>query len=822
MMNFPPKKNVFSLILLTTQNSKTLKLFSLEKVKIDSLRTIKITLFFIFLSATLSGQDNEELIFNSYNKFNQAPREIAYLHLNKSSFIKEEFIGFSAYILNKSTKKTLVETSNLYCSILDEENKVIKSKLVLVKKGFAHNIFKVDSLFKPGVYKFRAYTNWMRNFNERNYYEHSFSVLNTEEEEKVNVVNNNYNIQVLPESGHLVNNLSNNLGIIVKDNLGFGLKNASGKLVDNLENLVTSFTLNKFGIAKIPLFPEKGKSYKILVNNKDKILSKRITDIDFQGFVFSVKPLRGKVGLHFKTNKSTLQNIKNKSYLLAIHNGDKIKTVKFQFSNKTEFYKIFENETLYSGINIFTVFDLETKKPILERLYFNYNHIPRISTQDIIAAQETDSVSVKLKFSRKQDSINIQNISISILPKLTKAYSINSNILSQTYLEPYVKGFVEDAAYYFNKPNLKTTYNLDNLLITQGWSSYNWYNVFKEKKYPYKFEKGIEITANINNDGFVNYLALPLKNSKTKIFTTTDADKTFTHSNLYPEDKEKYKISLLNSKSTAAKPKLYLQFKPAVMPSLQQLNYQIPFKKPDFKKEKIDATLLYSNFNATEELDEVVIKANLEKKRREKLSNTSASSRIEFFDDKLSDRFPTIELYLRTKGFNVSQSSNLGTFTITNQRVSSPEAGPPIVILDGVRLTDIDILRFFRMDIVDYVEIDQIGLQYGRTASGVINIVTDPVRRASENSTTKNNVSTYNFPLSFSTPKKYYTPNYVSYTTTFFKEYGAITWYPNLKIDTNGFVTFKFPNKYKGLVNLYIEGVVNNNFVSEIKTLNVK
>lgn len=54
----------------------------------------------------------------------------------------------------------------------------------------------------------------------------------------------------------------------------------------------------------------------------------------------------------------------------------------------------------------------------------------------------------------------------------------------------------------------------------------------------------------------------------------------------------------------------------------------------------------------------------------------------------------------------------------------------------------------------------------------------------------------------------------------FFKEYGALDWFPNLKVDENGLVTFKVLNTYTPNINLYIEGIVNGEtFISETKTI---
>lgn len=140
----------------------------------------------LLISNILISQEKKlENIITSFNEYSSLYREIAYCHLNKSTFIKGEMIGFSGYVLDKDLKVPSKSTKNLYCVITDARNKVIKSKLVRVNNGFTKNVFTVDSLFSSGHYTFTAYTNWMKNFDEPNAFVEEFVVIDTEEESSI-------------------------------------------------------------------------------------------------------------------------------------------------------------------------------------------------------------------------------------------------------------------------------------------------------------------------------------------------------------------------------------------------------------------------------------------------------------------------------------------------------------------------------------------------------------------------------------------------------------------------------------------------------------
>lgn len=770
------------------------------------IKSLLFTFLFInCLSFSLFGQNLEQEILESYQKFSSPLKEVVYVHINKSVFIKNETIGFTAYVFDKSNKTPSIESKNLYCTITSKNGEIIKQKLLKIENGIAYNTFDIDDKFKSGEYTFRAYTNWMLNFKEANYYEQTFVVL--ENEVKKENTTNKYTIQALPEGGHLVVNTKNTLGIIVKNSKGIGLQNAKGKLVDENNTTFLEFTLNEFGIAKVSFTPKLKKNYKVIVNNENEKLIKPINNIKEKGISLSVYNLRDKLGLSIRTNKETIIEISNKIYLIVIHNGKNLKTVPFSFKNNLEVSKFINLKDLYKGVNIITVFDVSKKKPLLERLLFNTTGINKTQITSVNTKTEKDSINFKLKLDNKIDFEKIQNLSISVLPSNTKSYTNNSNILSKIYLEPYVKGFIQNAAYYFSSNSQKVTYNLDHLLITQGWSSYSWDDIFETNKvYNYKFEQGISLVANIQDKVKKGFLVYPLKNNKTEIFIPNEKDKAFLQNNLYPEDLEKYRVSLLKKRSRTSKPKLYLQFYPNKIPDFNVKSNKINSYKinPIYKGNNSKIPKIKSS--KIEFLDEVIVKTSLERQRIEKIKR-KAYGRIEVFTDENSKNILSLGMYLTSKGVNFKS----------------------LLLLNNAPVVDNSIIYGLPFNMIESVEIFRTGnsarYAYGPKAEpGLIKVKTKSNKEFLKSlNSSKNEVGIYDFPLTFSTPKKYYSPIYQNYYSKFFKEYGVIDWLPNLKVSKNGELSFKIRDTFTETVKLYVEGLVNDNsLVSEIKTINIK
>ena len=200
---------------------------------------IALSFMFSFLSIFSQKIELSESIFNSFKDYVELPREITYAHLNKSIYLKGETMAFSIYVFDKYDKKLSHLTTNLYCTISDENDKTIKSKMLLVKDGIANGSFFVDSLFTSGNYTFKAYTNWMKNFDEQNFYIENIKVIDPEIQSHVipKVISSILDVQFLPEGGHLLANTENTVGIAIKDSLGFGIPYTEGQLLNSKNEL---------------------------------------------------------------------------------------------------------------------------------------------------------------------------------------------------------------------------------------------------------------------------------------------------------------------------------------------------------------------------------------------------------------------------------------------------------------------------------------------------------------------------------------------------------------------------------------------------------
>ncbi len=778
-------------------------------------------------------------LVTSYKEYTELPREISYAHLNKTTYLKGEILGFTVYIFGKLNKKPSTTATNVYCTISDEKNKIIKSQMILASNGFASGSFQIDSLFTSGIYTFKAYTNWMRNFEEDNYYTQEIKIVDSEVDDiqKTKSTTSKLDAQFLPEGGYFVADVKNSVGVIIKNSLGFGVSNVVGKIVNSENTTLSDFKTNDFGISKFTFLPNAMDLYRVILSFNNTEQEFTLKKAEYKGIALTMNDLENRVALSFRTNENTIKEIKNNNYTLAIHNGKILRTIVVNLEKSLEVIKIINYEDLSPGINIFTLFD-ENSKPILERMFFKYEGINLLSSQNSQIENTKDSLTIKIPINNIDTALP-SNFSVSVLPSESKSYNPNNNIISATYLQPYIKSYIENATYYFTDITRKKKFELDNVLLTQGWSSYDWNTVFNNPpKALYEYENGISFRANINGKPAPKYAMYASINNKIEVFDIDEGAKDFGAVGLYPMDTETIRFSGIKKNKNIEKPNLYLQFSPARIPDLNKSGSPAPLNDRTVSDTYSGQKISKTSWENAEQLEEVVITANKTLTREDKLI-ASPFGKVKVIDDQIRKSNVFLRDYIRLQGFNVFQYE--GRLIITNRRPTTFGRGetittvgtlsgttntvvkvtPVIVYFNDIKLANIDNLSNYTMDDVDYIFFDKSGASEGGSgAAGVIKIYTDPTIAQSK---MERNVSQeISVPLAFSTPKKFYTPEYTTYQGKFYQDYGVIGWFPRLSIQNDGHIEFKIPRPIIDSISVFIEGTANDgSFISEKKTLSI-
>lgn len=125
------------------------------------------------------AMDNEiiTMIKKKLTKYNDAlPEDRVYLHFDKPFYEPGESIWFSAYVRDGQTLKPSHKSDIVYVELLNPKGGVEKKLTIISKNGKAAGDFSLDNEALGGMYKIRAYTNWMKNDGEENSFERDLQV----------------------------------------------------------------------------------------------------------------------------------------------------------------------------------------------------------------------------------------------------------------------------------------------------------------------------------------------------------------------------------------------------------------------------------------------------------------------------------------------------------------------------------------------------------------------------------------------------------------------------------------------------------------------
>jgi alpha-2-macroglobulin-like protein len=105
-----------------------------------------------------------------------AKEERVFLHLDRPMYEPGDNIWFAAYLQDAVSMKSGSNSEILNVEMLDPKGAVVKSYSLILKEGKAAGDFTISEDAPGGIYKIRAFTNWMKNKAENNCFEREIQV----------------------------------------------------------------------------------------------------------------------------------------------------------------------------------------------------------------------------------------------------------------------------------------------------------------------------------------------------------------------------------------------------------------------------------------------------------------------------------------------------------------------------------------------------------------------------------------------------------------------------------------------------------------------
>lgn len=467
------------------------------------------------------------------------PQEKVYLHFDNTEYYQGETIWFKAYVV-RADRNSLSEMSKiLHVELVTPEGRIIETLKLKIENGQCHGDFNIEKTGYGGFFEVRAYTRYMLNFAENNYFSRVFPVydkpLDTKNsDQKISqkpahlsipqvrskfLQKDKLALYFYPEGGNLVHGITSQVAFKAIDNKGENAI-ASGYLMNEKGEKISEISTEYNGMGMFSFLPDSGK-YSIKIPYENKEYTFALPKILPIGMVMNVNNFnKEKVNITIqKSEKFTLDSLG----IMFTNRGILYGFEKISFDSEDMLYFSFPKKMLPSGITQITLFDSQGNVLAERMIFINHHSEMKMEVvQNKPSYLPFDKIGLVFSVKDKNEHPVETNLSVAVRDASSCANNpLANNILTDLLLTSDLKGYIENPAFYFEKDDKTHHYALDLLMLTQGWSKYNWKKMtgITPTTITHPMEKGLYI------DGAVSSLIRkkPLPNIDVLMFLTGDS-----------------------------------------------------------------------------------------------------------------------------------------------------------------------------------------------------------------------------------------------------------------------------------------------------------
>jgi hypothetical protein len=475
------------------------------------------------VSASAASTDEEmtalrQLVFNT-SQFNRlCPQEKVYLHFDNTAWFQGDVVWFAAHVVDAVTGCPS-RSRVLYVDLLSPSGTLLRQLKLKVEDGRCHGSFplvdhsteKARALrgvlsYPSGYYEVRAYTLNMLNFDSRAIFsrvipvyqapgregDFSHPVLNRSiapwvETQRPKPSTDELSVAFYPEGGNLVQGIPCRVAFKAIDASGNGVpvvgvvKGEEGEGED-LALLSTAHD----GMGSF-VFTPVARRHSVIITYQGKRTTFRLPDAISQGVAVQVDNLHddrivGKLAVNASARNRLNGQLLGISLLCrgqvclfdtlrlspALAIADAGGVLAYPLS--------LDKSGLPTGVHQLTFFTTQGEV-LAERLLFINNGLSsgRITaTPDAAIYEPYAPVSVRLHAADADGAPLSTAFSVAVRDGQDMGTAYRVNVLTDMLLSSELRGFIADPEWYFETDDRQHAVALDLLMLTQGWTRYNW------------------------------------------------------------------------------------------------------------------------------------------------------------------------------------------------------------------------------------------------------------------------------------------------------------------------------------------------------------
>jgi hypothetical protein len=773
------------------------------------------------------------------------PQEKIYLHIDKTLYTAGDDLWFKVYLVDAGTHKPEALSTVVYADLLSPLFEIVTTKTIKIDEGCGNGDFKLPIDLGSGEYTVRAYTTYMRNFDDAFFFRKKIYIKQVRQnitdsgdsnQEEVIESSIKFNSEILkpdvqffPEGGYLVCGFLNQIGIKALGPDGKGI-DISGTITDNSGSKVMEFSTLKFGLGMIKMIPREGEKYKarIFFNGDEYFYD--LPNALINGAVMQVNE---EEDIYKVIVYSSLKNSAGNFSFISMQKNNIVSITEIPY-NDTGKILIVPKDIFIEGIAQFTLLD-SNNNPLCERLVFVEDSDFGLNVNLSPSKKEYGKRElVELDFSTEQSFYKMPEAKMSVAVAQMQAMPENLalDIKSQLLLKSEIKGEIEQPGYYFHSDDPQRKKVLDLLMMTQGWRRFVWNDTLNTNAPALTFpvETGLRFEGRISR--FYNrmkqkeaVISLTCNNNDEFSQFETDADKQghFKFENIVFWDSTSVVIQAKDDngkEGSKENPGNYFIEMDSLPPPIEFADrtyddsiseiFNNNYPVSSLTMEEIDSLFKVKDGDIL--LDEILVSAKKKDRiAKKRLLYKEPNHHINF--DKLRDQVPNLNVLAaingRVPGFDFAGN----TITLRGDTAYSKNSGGILFLLDGFPV-DWDAIITIPMQNIHFVDIlkGPKATIYGPEAhKAVIAVYTLDAEDILDFTVTKERKGIISFiHPGFSRPREFYVP---VYSTNESKQEGqdnrtTLYWNPTVKLDEQGNskVTFYTSDLY-GTYKVVLEGI---------------
>ncbi|MBW8683386.1 TonB-dependent receptor plug domain-containing protein [Chitinophaga rhizophila] len=632
---------------------------------------------------------------------------------------------------------------------------------------------------------------------------------------------NKIDLQFMPEGGTLVNGLPTNIAFKALNEFGKPV-DVKGQILDQRNNVITTFNSYHDGMGQFNLTPEAGKLYKAKLSLPTGITQAYdLPTAAAQGVVMNIRKKGQLLELDISTTRDAkvrlIGSSRHQTYFrkeLTLRKGRQLVTI-----DPTDFP---------AGIAKFTL-TTEQRLPLAERLVFL--HTDRVLNVKITADktyyQPREKVKLRIKTQDENGQPLASNLSLTVVDD--KLWSLaddkQDHILSWLLMSSELHGKIEEPQFYFKHDEKTALPALDLVMLTHGYRYFDYIDhiektgkpkyhpdlnnvvtgiVLNEDNQPVKAK--VYLLSSMQAGQFSNGKVIEHSTGEDGVFFFGDINPALNYHLIARSEHRKQKIKLkLAKQGTEYVPRPVRNIRDPfdnedALPRPMLALKETIDKPANVSKEKAENAIIkdfnLSNFDPNG-LQEVVVTGYYSESKKKLLSSVA----IIEANQMIPANDPLVALQGSVAGIGITKNTGNGQATVKIRGMNSISGDQPLIILDGIPIERLENINSADIHSIEVLKDASATALFGsRGTHGVILITS--VR----NSYIKSIINlepTYYYASeavqqqnsTFTVAARFYAPKYLSPETkerTDFRE--TIYWNPIIHTNNQGEATIEFYN----------------------------